>query len=149
MQNRAMRRGYGRRRRLLAALSAAQLATGCLGLAIALRRGHTYHWLFIHGDPARMRREAFTVGTGLSAPTPMLVAQLGATVLLTRDRHLNAARITLGVLGAMMVPGYLGESIVRRRLSRGGWHPIESPVAAGGLALAALMSALAWRTRDQ
>ena len=130
---------------LLIATSAAQLAAGCAGLAIALRRRYAYDWLFLQGDPTRLRLEASTLGTGLSAPPTMVLAQVAATVSLARRRHPGAARVTLGALGALMVPGYLGERVVRRLLSHNGWQPVESPVACAGLLLAALMPVLAWR----
>jgi hypothetical protein len=133
---------------LLVATSAAQPVAGCAGLAIALRRRYAYDWLFLHGDPARFPLEASTLGTGLSAPLPMLLAQAAATVSLARRRRPGAARVTLGALGALMVPGYLGERVVRRLLSHHGWQPVESPVACAGLLLAAMMPVLTWRASD-
>ncbi len=51
----------------------------------------------------------------------------------------------LGSLGAAYVGGYLGERVVRERLSPGGWDPVETPVAATGLTLAAAMGFLGLR----
>src|SRR5690348_16118521 len=95
--------------RVLAAVSTAQLATGGAGLALALRRRHAYHFLFLHGDPDRVALDAITMGTALSAPLPMLVAQAAAIAGLRRGRSNWPVRLLIG-LGAAMVGGYLGEA---------------------------------------
>jgi len=129
---------------LLVAVSATQLGCGLAGAAVAIARRRAYDLPLLHGDPARVRRDAACMGTALSAPAPMLLTQAGATVILAR-RPDRRAYATLGWLGAAMVPGYLGEALVRRRLTRAGWDRLESPLAAAGLALAAGMVALAVR----
>jgi hypothetical protein len=43
-----------------------------------------------------------------------------------------------------MVAGYLGESLVRMRLRPSNWDRVDSPIAAAGLGLAALMAAVAF-----
>jgi len=60
-----------------------------------------------------------------------------------RPSH-GAARALAG-LGALQVPGYLGERLVRRRLRPSGWDAVESPLAAAGLGLAGAMAALGSR----
>ena len=82
------------------------------------------------------------MGTALSAPAPMLVAQAVGTAALIRGEH-AAARRTLGALGAAMTCGYAIERLVRRRLTPSGWHAVESPVALAGITLAAAMAATA------
>lgn len=124
---------------LLAGISAAQLGAGVLGMAVAIRRRHTYEFFMLHGDPDRVAREAMGMGTALSPPALMLVTQGAATARLLRTESASAERV-LGVLGAGMVVGCLGEDLVRRRLRPSGWDTVESPLAAAMLALAAAMA---------
>ncbi len=134
-----------RSRRLLVRLSTAQLVANVAGLAVALRRRHAFHFLFLQGNPERVARESTVVGTALSAPLPMVVTQAAATAVLARRRSDAAARV-LGLLGAGMLIGYPGEELVRRRLTVRGFDRVETPVAAAGLALAAAMTAVAVRS---
>ena len=128
-----------RSRGALVAVSTGQLACGLAGLAIALRRRHPYHVLFLRGSRETVGRDALWVGTALSAPAPMLVTQAAAaTLLATRDSA--RARAVLGVLGAAMVPGYLGERLVRRRLTRRGFEMVETPLVVVGIGLSASMA---------
>jgi hypothetical protein len=85
------------------------------------------------------------MGTAFSAPTPMLAAQAWATARLAAGPH-DGARRTLGALGAAMVPGALLERADRHRLRPSGWDPLETPVVAGGLGLAAAMAVLGHRS---
>jgi hypothetical protein len=132
-----------RRDQILAAVSAAQLVTGAAGLAMALRRGHAYHFLFLRGRPERVAREAVTMGTAFSAPAPMLVAQAAAVVGLRQGGPGWPATVLAG-LGAAMVPGYLGEELVRRRLRPSGYDRIETPLVASALTLSAAMAVAGW-----
>jgi hypothetical protein len=132
-------------RRALVAASTAQLAMQAAGLAVTLRRRLRYDFVPLgwraSADPTL--GESLLMGTPFSAPGVMLAAQLGATAVLRRRASPAAAR-TLGLLGGGMIVGYLGERVVQRRLI-GGWDPVETPVAAAGLAGAALMAALGLR----
>lgn len=132
------------RERPLAVVSALQLAVGLVGLRTALRRRHAYEFLWLRGSPEHMARDALTMGTALSAPGPMLAAQGGAVVALARRPEARAQRV-LGVLGAAMVVGYLGERLVRMRLTAAGWQPFESTVALAGVSLSAAMAGLGLR----
>jgi hypothetical protein len=129
------------RSRLLAAVSAAQLACNVAGLAVALRRRHAYDVLWMHGRRDDVARDALSMGTALSAPAPMLVAQAVWTIRAAR-RASRLATVGLGGLGAVMVPGYLGERHVRQRLRPSGWDRLESPLILAGIGLAAAMAAL-------
>jgi hypothetical protein len=141
------------RRRALAAVSGAQLAAGLAGLAVALRRGRAYEFLWLRGRPEAVAVDSLLLGTALSAPAPMLAAQAALTVAAARGGdggRLPAAG--LGLLGAAMVAGYLGERLVRRRLGPAGWDMIESPVAVAGIGLAAAMAwlgAAGWRDGEE
>lgn len=126
---------------LLAGISATQLGTGVVGMAVALQRRHAYGFLMLRGDPDRVARDAFGMGTALSAPGAMLLAQAAATAQLIRTRTVLAERV-LGTLGLGMVVGYLGEDLVRRRLRPSGWDTLESPLAVVGLGLASAMALL-------
>jgi len=130
----------------LAAVSAAQLGAGLLGLVVALKRRHAYDFLFLHGRPDRVARDALFMGTALSAPTPMLLTQFVATARLLRGAR-GHDDVVIGTLGAAMVAGYLGEALVRRRLRRSGFDPLESPLAVAGITLAAGMAVLGLRGR--
>ena len=133
---------------LLAGISAAQLGAGLAGLAVAVRRRHPYAFLVLRGDPDRIALDAIDIGTALSAPGVMLVAQATATAHLLRRRASLAERI-LGALGAAMMVGYLGEDLVRRRLRRSNWDRLESPLIAVGFGLASAMAVVGLRKRDQ
>src|SRR5829696_3585883 len=128
------------RSRLLVAVSVAQLATNVTGLAVALRRRHPYDVFWMHGQADTVARDAILRGTALSN----LLAQAAMTVLVARRPSPGAARALAG-LGALQVPGYLGERLVRRRLRPSGWDAVESPLAAAGIGLAGAMAALGSR----
>jgi hypothetical protein len=134
------------RDRWLAAVSAAQLGAGLAGLAVALKRRHPYDFLFLHGRPENIACDAVVMGTAFSAPYGMLAAQAVATVQLLRGSS-QPARLVLGALGAAMVPGYLGEAHVRRRLRLSSFDPLESSLVLMGITLAAAVAALALAPR--
>jgi VIT1/CCC1 family predicted Fe2+/Mn2+ transporter len=129
---------------VLVVVSAAQLATGAGGLALALRRRHAFDIAFWHGQPSAVGRDSLLMGTALSAPAVMLGAQAGAITALLRGPN-PAARRVLGGLGAAMVAGYLAERLVRHRLAPSGWDAAESPVIVAGISLAAAMALLGLR----
>jgi pimeloyl-ACP methyl ester carboxylesterase len=131
--------------RLLVAVSVAQLAANVTGLVVALRRRHPYDVFWMHGQADTVARDAILRGTALSAPVSNLLAQAAMTVLVARRPSHGAARALAG-LGALQVPGYLGERLVRRRLRPSGWDAVESPLAAAGIGLAGAMAALGSRT---
>jgi pimeloyl-ACP methyl ester carboxylesterase len=132
------------RSRLLVAVSAAQLATNVTGLAVALRRRHPYDVFWMHGQADTIARDTILRGTALSAPVSNLLAQAAMTVLVARRPSHGAARALAG-LGALQVPGYLGERLVRRRLRPSGWDAVESPLAIAGIGLAGAMAVLGSR----
>jgi hypothetical protein len=125
-------------RRLLVVLSTAQLAAGLLGQVVPRT---PYDLPFASGKPAQVGRDSLWRGTAYSAPAPVLAAQAAAIRQLARGPD-DGARRALGAIGALMVPGYLLERAGRRRLRPGGFDPVETPVAAVGLVLAAAMAVL-------
>lgn len=124
-------------------MSAAQLACGIAGQAVALRRHRAYDvWVLgLRGRPDQVGRDSWLMGTALSAPVVMLAIQGLATARLAAGPSRAAAR-TLGLLGATMVGGYLVEKIGRARLTAQGADSLETPVVAAGLGLAAAMATL-------
>jgi hypothetical protein len=76
----------------LVAVSAAQLATGLAGLAVAVRRRRHFDVSLPGSALARLRRgsadrvlrDALWAGTAYSAPTPMLVTQVWSIARLAR-----------------------------------------------------------------
>jgi pimeloyl-ACP methyl ester carboxylesterase len=129
------------RSRLLAAVSAAQLATGVAGMIVALRRRHPYDVLWMHGQADTIARDTILKGTALSAPVSNLLVQAALTAGVAWRPSRAAAR-TLGGLGALQVAGYLGERLVRRRLRPSGWDRFESPLVVADIGLAGAMAAL-------
>jgi hypothetical protein len=129
------------RYRWLSAVAAAQLTLGALGLTVALKRRHPYDFLMLHGRSDKVWRDSMWMGTALSAPAVMLVAQGDALLHMMRGETQPADRV-LGGLGAAMVGGYLGEALVRRRLHRPGFDRLESPLVVFAVGLAAAMAAL-------
>ena len=131
-------------RSALVAVSAAQLASGLAGQLVALRRRRNFDVGFLKGSPDHVGRDSFWAGTAYSAPSYMLAAQAWATSRLRRGPD-DGARRLLGMLGVLMVPGYLMERHGRARLRPGGLDPIETPVVLTGLGLAAAMGVLGHR----
>ena len=132
-------------RRLLVSLSAAQLAVGLLGQVVALRRRVPYDLPVLHGSREHVGRDSLWMGTAYSAPVPMLAAQGWAVRQLARGTD-DGARRMLGALGATMLLGYLLERSDRERLRPGGLDPVETPIAAAGLALSGAMAVLGHRS---
>jgi hypothetical protein len=95
--------------------------------------------LGLRGRPERVGTDVLWIGTALSAPTPMALAQAWAVLRLARRQDPGAARV-LGVLGALMTPGILLERSTREALRR--WDPVETPLLAAGLGLAVGMAGL-------
>jgi hypothetical protein len=129
------------RDRLLAGVSAAQLATGLVGMVVGLRRRHPYDVFWMHGSNDAIGRDVLTKGTALSAPVSMLVTQAALTAVAARRPNRRIAQ-ALGGLGATLVAGYLGERQVRRRLRPSGWDAVESPLLVAAIGLAASMASL-------
>src|SRR3954453_16121890 len=120
----------------LPTVAAAQLAVGLTGAAVGIARRRFYDVGFRHGDPQHMWREALVNGTALSAPAYMLATQAVATRSTTRDPANKTGGRALGVLGVLMVAGYLAESRVREVLRPRSWDAVETPLAVAGVALA-------------
>jgi hypothetical protein len=106
-------------------------------MAVAIRRQHAYEFLFLAGREDRVARDSLLLGTALSAPAAFLATQALAIRVLVEREDPDAVGI-LRLLGLTYVAGYLGERLVRERLRH--WEPVESSLAAAGIALAAAMA---------
>jgi hypothetical protein len=135
------------RDRLLGAVSAAQLTTGILGLAVALKRRHPYDVPLLHGRPDRVAQDSVLMGTALSAPLYMVAPQWVATRRLLRGAGSPSDRV-LGGLGAAMVAGYFGEALVRRRLQRSSYDAVETPLVVVAISLSGAMAVLGLTPRS-
>jgi hypothetical protein len=129
------------RAQLLAAVSAAQLASGVAGMVVALRRRHPYDVFWMHGQAEEIARDTLFRGTALSAPVSNLLLQAALTAMVAA-RPSRRTQQGLGALGALWVAGYLGERLVRRRLGPSGWEQLESPLLVVAIGLAVAMAAL-------
>ena len=126
---------------MLVAASAAQLAAGLAGQVLAVRRHHHYDLPFLTGDPDRVGRDSLWMGSALAAPVWTLAVQGWSLARLASGPD-ERARRALRLVGAALVPGYLQERLVRRRLTRDGADPVETPLVVAGLSLAAAMAVL-------
>ena len=125
---------------VLTRLSAAQLASGLAGQALAVARRAYYDIPFGTGRPEDVVRDSFTNGTAFSAPVHMLVLQGWATRRLSQRPGDVLSRRVLRGLGAVMVAGFLMERRDRLRLTLGGADPVETPLVVTSLGLAAAMA---------
>src|SRR5689334_1777620 len=134
------------RRKILVAVSGAQLAAGIAGQTLAVRRRLAFDIALISwcGRPDRVAHDTWLLGTGVSAPVTMLATQAGATARLAIGPVQQAERV-LGLLGAAMVGGYLVEREFRAAMKPSGWDGAVTPVALAGAGLAAVMAALGLR----
>jgi hypothetical protein len=130
-------------------VAVAQLACGVTGHLVALRRRLPYDVALVgmHGTTEHVGKDSWLLGTALSAPVTMLTLQALAAARLIAGPSVVATR-ALGALGVVMVGGYLGEQVVRERLSIRGWDPVESTIAAAGVALAGAMAVTGLQGRD-
>ena len=117
-------------------------------MAVALRRRRFFDVPLVNmrGSPERVLQDSLFNGTALSAPVTMLGLQGVATAAVARRSSTGWARVS-GVLGALMVPGYLSERHGQRLLSRDGWDRLESPLVLVSIVLSAAMALLAWMVR--
>lgn len=125
--------------KVLAAVSLVQLIVQLAGARMAIRDGIPYELPFRQGKPDNVARDMWTMGSGLSAPWPLLGAHAAAIVLLLA-RPRRWVRRVLGLLGAAYVSGMLGERATRESLR----HPDRqtTPRIAAVLALPGAMALL-------
>jgi hypothetical protein len=116
-------------------------------MVVALRRRHPYDVFWMHGQPEEIARDTLFKGTALSAPVSNLLTHAAMTAMtaMVARRPSRRAEQALGAVGALLVPGYLGERLVRQRLRPSGWDRLESPLLLVAIALAAAMAMLGLR----
>ncbi len=112
--------------RVLGLVSFVQLLLGVAGLKKALREGRVADVPFAEKRPKKeLQQRHWTDGTALSAPTPMLIIQgIASIILIVRRRPPVFFARLLGVLGAIMAIGYPAREGVARfpRRARQGAH---------------------------
>ena len=130
--------------RRLAAVSTAQLLSGLAGLPIAIRRQLPSNPVFVDipFPTAHIARDSVLFGTARSAPGIMMVTQAAATASLVTSPGPRARKM-LGVLGAIMVFGYLVERDSPLWPGHGG--RLDTPLYAVGLAGALAMARMGLR----
>jgi hypothetical protein len=98
--------------KLLATLSAAQLAVHVQAARTGIRHRVPVELPFLTGSPDTVARDMWTIGSGMAAPWPLLALQAaGTTALFAGDR--SWVHRAMGGLGAWYVAGYLLERNVR------------------------------------
>jgi len=130
--------------RILGLVSFVQLLLGVAGLKKALRERRVADVPFTEKRPKKqIEQRHWTDGTALSAPTPMLIVQgIASLVLIVHPRPPRFFARLLGVLGAIMAIGYPLEKVWRDSLV----EPDKelTPLTFGGFLLALKMAILGW-----
>ncbi|TNB74237.1 hypothetical protein FHJ30_05975 [Arthrobacter sp. BB-1] len=123
----------------LVSVSLAELLVQLLAARRALRDRIPYDTPFMNGKPENVARDMWTVGSGLSAPWPVLAAHAAGTVLLM-VRPRQGLKRAMGWLGSVYILGILWERASRESFQ----HPDkeDTPLIAGGLALSVAMAML-------
>jgi hypothetical protein len=133
----------------LVAASLVNLISNSLGTWVAFQHHLTAAFGgFLNGQDILRDFLAFN-GTALSAPFPFLLIQLVVTGLVLRPaRALNFGVIGLIALGLIYTLGQLGEPIVLRMISPGGFDPIQACILTVNVASSLAMLVLGiqvWR----
>jgi hypothetical protein len=134
-------------RSALLAASAASLAASLAGQVLALRRRRSFDTPLLAGSPRTVGRDSWWAGTALSPPAWTVAVHAAALARLGARPDPRAAAV-LGWVGAALVPGYLQERLVRRRLTPAGADPLETAAVVVGLTSAAAMAVLGRRARS-
>lgn len=125
--------------KVLASVSLVQLIVQLAGARKALRDRIPYDLPFLQGKPENVARDAWIIGSRLSAPGPLLAAHAAGTVLLLA-RPRPWLRRAIGWLGAVYIPGILLERVTRESFR----HPDRetTPLTASALGLSVAMALL-------
>ena len=117
---------------------------------VALRERRPYDLALLgwRGEPERVARDSWLIGTALSPPIALVMVQIAATVRLGVGPSRVATRI-LGSLGVIMVVASLLEAEVRAALSPAGWNAKTTPIAAAVVTLAFAMAVSSPRERAE
>ena len=98
--------------KLLTTLSAAQFTVHLVGARNGIRDRVPVELPLLRGEPENVARDMWIIGSGMSAPWPMLAAHAAVTVaLVLRERPW--LRRAIGGIGLCYVAGYLLERNVR------------------------------------
>lgn len=89
---------------------AGALIVQLVGARKALHNRIPYNLPWMHGKPENVARDMWTMGSGLAAPGLLLVAHAAGIVLVLARPRPWLQRV-LGCLGAIYIPGILGERV--------------------------------------
>jgi hypothetical protein len=127
-------------------VAALQLTTAFVALRYAVERELAVDTPVLHREGRDVARDSWFLGTGITPPLMMMAAQACAVATVAVRPSRVAAR-TLGILGSVMVIGYVAEQETRRALTPARWDSRVTPLTAIGLGLAVPMAA--WGLRDR
>jgi hypothetical protein len=128
-------------RSMLVAAASAQLVAQAAGHVIAVGRRRHFDVPFLTGSPEHLVRDWLWFGTAYSAPPYIVGPQAWAVARLAAGPD-ERARKVLRIIGTSVIGGYLSERLCRRRLTPGGFDPVETPVVVVGLGGAVAMALL-------
>jgi uncharacterized membrane protein YraQ (UPF0718 family) len=124
---------------VLAVASTVNLLFSVVGFRKAVQEKIPYDVGFMKGLAEHIARDQITLGSALSPPTIMMVAQAAGTARMFKNPGLAAARL-LGVLGLAMSIGFSMERVFHESVR----NPNRSttPIVAGGESTAIVMAVL-------
>ncbi|MGY1710050.1 hypothetical protein ACI8AC_11135 [Geodermatophilus sp. SYSU D00758] len=129
------------------AAATARIGLDAVALAVSLRRRRAFDTPLLRGSRERVGRDWVWAGTALCPPAWTVAAQAWSAARLARHPGDRGARWVLVGTAASLVPGYLLERLGRARLTRAGADPVETPLVAAGVLLAAATAALGARAQ--
>jgi prolipoprotein diacylglyceryltransferase len=130
--------------KLLAALSAAQLAVHVQAAVTGIRHRAPVDLPFAKSNPDTVARDMWTIGSGMAAPWPLLAMHTAGTAALF-GRERVWLRRAMGALGVWYVVWYLLERNVRESFRRPN-ERTPSHVSAVSLSTAMAIVGLSGRT---
>lgn len=138
--------GRGSLSTVLAVASTLNLLFSVVGFRKAVQEKIPYDIGFVKGSAEHIARDQVTLGSALSPPTLIMVAQAAGTARMFKNPGADAARL-LGVLGLAMSVGFSMERVFHESIR----NPNRSttPIVVGGESMAIVMAvlglALGWR----
>jgi hypothetical protein len=124
---------------VLAVASTLNLLFSVVGFRKAVQEKIPYDIGFMKGSAEHIARDQITLGSALSPPTLMMVAQAVGTVRMVKNPGPGAARL-LGVLGLAMSIGFSMERVFHESVRNP--NRSNSPIVAGAESTAIVMAVL-------
>jgi hypothetical protein len=124
---------------VLAVASTLNLLFSVVGFRKAVQEKIPYDIGFMKGSAEHIPRDQITLGSALSPPTIMMIAQAAGTAWMFKNPRPGAARL-LGMLGLAMSIGFSMERVFHEPVQ----NPNRSttPIVAGGESMAIVMAVL-------